>query len=282
MHEPDERHLSDEQLSAYLDGEEVQGPLGALDLEAHLAGCARCSDRIEALREVSTLVATPVEPVAPEVRAAAVAAAVHPGVDEIGVLERLARTKPARLRRQRFVAAGAVAAAVVLAVALPLGLSGHSSPTSVAARHGSERSRPTNSNPANSKSIASGSAVSPAGASAVAPTTTATLLDLGAVSSLKQVDQRLQEAGISGASPALGPLYRAEKSPAVSPGCVEDTRRAAHGGAFGPGVVASATYRGSRVLVMEFWATASAPPAGETVVALSAEDGCRLVARGTT
>jgi len=100
---------------------------------------------------------------------------------------------------------------------------------------------------------------------------------------LKQVDQRLREAGISGASPAVaGPLFRSQKSPTISPGCVEDTRRAAHGGAFGPGVVASATYRGGRVLVMEFWATASAPPTGGTVVALSAEDGCRLVARGST
>jgi hypothetical protein len=270
MHEPDERHLSDEQLSACLDGEEAQGPPDALDLEAHLASCARCRDRIEALRGVSILVATPVEPVAPEVRAVAVAAAVHPGVDEIGVLDRFARTKPARLRRQRFVVAGAVAAAVILAVALPLGLSGNGPPTSVAARHGLARSP-------------SGSANSPAGASAAAPATTATLLDLGAVSSLKQVDQRLREAGISGASPAVaGPLFRSQKSPTISPGCVEDTRRAAHGGAFGPGVVASATYRGGRVLVMEFWATASAPPTGGTVVALSAEDGCRLVARGST
>jgi hypothetical protein len=279
MHEPDGRHLSDEQLSAYLDEEEAQGPLDALDLEAHLASCARCSDRIGALREVGILVATPVEPVSPEVRAAAVAAAVHPGVDEAEVLERFAHTKPERLRQRRLVVAGALAAAaVILAVALPLTLSGNSSPTSVAARHGSARSSPTNG-----KKNASGSAIPSAGSSAVVPATTATLLDLGAVSSLEQVDRRLQEAGVSGASPAAAaPLFRAGERPAISRGCVEDTRRAAHGGAFGPGVVASATYRGSRVLVMEFWAMASAPPAGETVVALSAEDGCRLVARGTT
>jgi hypothetical protein len=276
MNERDESHLSDEQLSAYLDGEAGKGPVGAFDPEAHLTRCARCRTRLEALREVGVLVATPVVPVLPGLKARAVAAAVHARVDEREVLGHSARWPAVRLRRRPYVVVGAVAAtAVILAVALPLGLSGQSSPTSIAARHTPARSNATNGAP---------SAGTPAGSAAApeaSPTTTSTP-DLGVVSSLDQVEQRLESAKISNSSSANAAPSPGALEPSILPGCVEKTRRAAHGGAFGPGVVATATYKGSRAFVMEFWATASAPSAGKIVVALSAEDGCRLLARGST
>jgi len=64
--------------------------------------------------------------------------------------------------------------------------------------------------------------------------------------------------------------------------CVAGTRSAAHGGAHGPGLVATATYAGEQALVMEFWPTTSSPTAGQTVVAVSAKSGCKLLTRTTT
>ena len=63
-------HPDDEQLSAFLDGE-ADG-----DAAAHIAGCADCSARVEALRSVASAVAAPLPQVDPTERDAAIAIAL--------------------------------------------------------------------------------------------------------------------------------------------------------------------------------------------------------------
>ena len=63
-------HPDDEQLSAFLDGE-ADG-----DAAAHIAGCADCSARVEALRSVASAVAAPLPQVGPAARDAAIANAL--------------------------------------------------------------------------------------------------------------------------------------------------------------------------------------------------------------
>jgi hypothetical protein len=64
-----DRHPDDEALSAHLDGAEPE-------LRAHLDGCPACRARLEALRRVHALVATPVPPPPERQRSAAVAHAL--------------------------------------------------------------------------------------------------------------------------------------------------------------------------------------------------------------
>jgi anti-sigma factor RsiW len=260
-----ELHLSDERLSAYLDEVDDVAPPGAPELQPHLAQCARCNDRLAALRSAGRLVGAPVVRVAPEVRAQAVAAAVR-------AEREVERARKIRWYRRPQVLAGAAAAVVVLGlgVAVPLTLAGQSSSSPTAASR--IRNSPQRHASAGFAPAAKGSAAVSAGS----------VEDLGRVSSMKQVLSRLSEVVTPRFSKALaGPSYNAGATSTYA-SCVATTRAAARAGDYGPGIVASATYQGRASLVMEFWTTASAPPSGKTVVAVTTTNGCKLLARTTT
>ncbi len=125
-HDPRE-HLSDEQLSAQLDGELHPARPGEPDAGAgaHLAACASCRRRRAALADARALVGTPVVPVTPSVKAAAVAAALAGGLPE----ERIAGRPPAvtvlasrRPAPRLLVGAAAAVALLVVGVGVSLGL----------------------------------------------------------------------------------------------------------------------------------------------------------------
>jgi len=269
-----ELHLSDERLSAYLDEVDDVVPPGAPELQPHLARCARCSDRLVALRSASRMVGAPVPPVAPELKAHAVAAALRAARDDEGDLRRERDTKTVReIRRYRRprVLVGAAAAVLALGVAVPLALLGRSPSTPIAASH----------SPTSSQSRASaGSALAPGVSSGAS--TPAVVPDLGRVSSVAQVLSRLQGAKISNSSSAQARLSYNDETISMYARCVASTRRAARGGDYGPGIVASATYRGRVSLVMEFWPTTSKPGAGKSVVAVTGTKGGGLLARTKT
>ncbi|HZQ84249.1 MAG TPA: hypothetical protein VFA83_05405 [Acidimicrobiales bacterium] len=95
-------HPSDEDLSAYLDGE-------APEVAAHVDGCAACRARVERLRGAAAMVATPPPPPHPAARDAAIAAAV---------------ARPSRPSRRLVLLAAAAAVVVVAGIATPLLLQG--------------------------------------------------------------------------------------------------------------------------------------------------------------
>jgi len=99
---------------------------------------------------------------------------------------------------------------------------------------------------------------------------------------MQQVVARLDESKSATNSPEMAGLSAGEDNTSSQyRSCVATTRRAANGGQYGPGIVATAKYQGHATLVMEFWPTISPPPAGKAVVAVSTTDTCRLVGRTT-
>jgi hypothetical protein len=182
-------HLTDEQISAFIDGE------GADDAEL-LAQCETCRQRREQLEAARGLLRVPVTPVAPAVRAAAVAAALagaearnEPGSGGSEGGSAVCDLARPHRRRPSGELIGSVAAAVVvlgLAVAIPVGLShgGGSSPSASpsarAAPHGPEqKSLSTRANPTGAPSALS------------AGTATGHLPDLGSINSTTSLRRRL-------------------------------------------------------------------------------------------
>jgi hypothetical protein len=135
-------HLSDEQLSAHLDGEayEAGSATAASEetIENQIAGCDRCRHRLAVLAEAGALVRVPVVPVSPSVRAAAVEAALTeaaedgPGSDSTAGLTTL-RSSSAPRPTGVLVGAAAAVAVLVVGVGLALGLSHKGSPASTSA-----------------------------------------------------------------------------------------------------------------------------------------------------
>ncbi len=67
-------HLTDEQLSAHLDGEsDTDSDGSAAQFAEHLATCARCRRRLSEFDAVRNLVQTPVVPPSPNLRAESIA-----------------------------------------------------------------------------------------------------------------------------------------------------------------------------------------------------------------
>ena len=128
---------------------------------------------------------------------------------------------------------------------------------------------------------------SPLGSSAPGEQSPTSLPELGKVSSTEQVLARLREyeasksSSLSANSTSQFGIENEPATPSLSQ-CVASTRSASHAGAYGPGLVATATYRGHAAYVIEFWPTESAPPTGKGVVAVASEDGCHLLARFAT
>jgi len=149
-------HLTDEQLSAHLDGAENGAePLtdpgsGASVVREHLSTCDTCRARLANFEDVRELVRTPVPPVSSDTRAAAVADALREArVSAAAVDGQQAgreSTEPIRLRhrvRPR-VLAGAAAALVVAGSIGILAVTGLTSSTSSTS---SSRSTPTRTSP---------------------------------------------------------------------------------------------------------------------------------------
>ncbi|MGA2037545.1 MAG: hypothetical protein ABSH04_08195 [Acidimicrobiales bacterium] len=299
-------HPSDERLSAHLDGVEDVAPAGAPELEDHLARCGRCRDRLAALRSASHLVGLPVAPVSPELKAQAVAVALRAGSneDDLAVVEGESesssttpspdhdpsvpgvRAMPTRWYRRPQVLAGAAAAVVVLGVAVPLALSARSSSTSAVSSHAASSPSASSSTgqSAGTTQVPSGAGLS---AGPLEDREKAALPSLGRVSSVEQVVAQLNK--VETVEPSSGPSSGQSRSSFSSAEaaskfarCVATTRKAVRGGDYGPGIVATASYRGRAALVMEFWPQASSLAAGKSVVAVTTTNGCKLLARTTT
>ena len=303
-------HLSDELLSAHLDGAgagDGEGPADNAAVEAHLSTCPRCTARRAALGAVSELVRTPPAPVSAQRKAAAIAAVVARGRLEDASPSAYpaegAPTAPAyRLawyRRPSTLAGAAAAAVVVAALAVPLALGTQPAAKSSAAkdRH-SSLSAP--SAPPHRSATAQAPATVPPGLSTAVP-------DLGSVDSTAQL--RSDVAGVvnagsagaktpsasasvtpttpstpsNGANPSTPSPPPAKTSTVASSACVQSTRTAAQGGAYGPAVVATATYRGNAAVIMEFWPTPTAPvpnaaSGARGIIAVVSQSGCALLA----
>jgi hypothetical protein len=134
-------HLTDEQLSSHLDGVSARDPdeKVAPSIADHLATCAPCRRRLAALGAVRERMRTPVEPVAPEVRAASIASVLRAAEldpsgagarSEAGVAEpdEVHAAPIVMARRRPQVLVGAAAAVLVLAgaIGIPIALSGRS------------------------------------------------------------------------------------------------------------------------------------------------------------
>jgi len=134
-------HLTDEQLSSRLDRVSGFGPDGAGHGESeragqragqkgddHLVSCARCRARMAALEAVRDLVRTPVVPVAPDMRAASIAAVLRESEVPQAGAGRAEGPIPMKVRRRPQVLVGSAAAVLILAAAVgvPLALSGRS------------------------------------------------------------------------------------------------------------------------------------------------------------
>lgn len=305
-------HLTDEQLSSHLDG------VSARDLDEksapsradHLAACSTCRRRLAALGAVRDRMRTPVEPVAPEVRAASIAsvlrAAGHDRSGEgdrneagVGEPDGVPAAPIVMSRRRPQVLVGAAAAVLVLAAAIgiPLALSGGST------SGGSEASGP-----------ARASVSAPAGVNGTAGLSqhvTSAVSDLGTLESVgalrSRVDGLLPAASsaaptgqaATGAIPGASPPVPAASPTAPGPSgsgsqdlnnpfgvpqattsqfeqCLSSARRVA--GSASPArtvqLLATATFEGTPALVYVFQ-----PETGTDVrlAVVVARDGCKVL-----
>lgn len=287
-----DEHLTDERLSAHLDGVDDVAARGVPVLADHLASCGVCETRLASLRAVREMVGTPVTPVSAAARAAAVAAALaraqsdtSSGVAEPGWAVPL-RPGPGMVPwyRRPAIFVGAAAAVVALLVAISVALEGGSpaatSQKSVAAGPLTNRAAST-PNSSKSSSSSHGSSTGSTSAAPEAAPPPVVIPDLGSIGAASQLPSAV--AGVLSASPSaatgssVNGLSAASAAAPLST-CVASTRALARGGAYGPAVVAEATFQGTPALVMEFWPTATAPTAGQGVIAVASVSGCSLLA----
>ncbi len=120
-------HLDDEAIVALLDGETAGDE--RQDGEGHLELCADCRARRDELAGASALVATPVEPLADDLKNAMVFRAIMAGTAEetepapgAGQAAATAPVVPMKPRRKAFSGYGSAAAALVIVVGVGLGL----------------------------------------------------------------------------------------------------------------------------------------------------------------
>jgi hypothetical protein len=214
-------HLDDETLSAALDGDEQAAA-------AHLAACAACRERLDALRRAAAAVGAPVPPVPTLVRERHIAAALA----EAGT------AAPARHRRR--LVALAAAAALAAGVALPLALRDANPPDDLASRAAQAQKAPAER--------AQAETAPAAGAAA--------LVDLGPLDEASlpaAVSARLHRAA-AGAAPSEGGAA-ALAAPPLAPGDAERCAaavRAATPGLAPLALAAGATWKGSPALVLAF------------------------------
>jgi anti-sigma factor RsiW len=288
-------HLSDEQLSAHLDGEapEASSAASAESLEAQIAACEACRQRLTALSGVRDLLRLPVESVPPSVRAAAVETALAEGLADLQ--DRRSKTTgaavaPIRATRRAgpprvLVGAAAAVAVLVVAVGLSLGLAHSGTPSA------SSAARAPVPEPATS---------SPLGPTAASPSTG--LAALGSLASPETLIRRLAPllppAKVTSGSAASGPEAASNSDdfatgtrgapgisgtaavPAALSPCVAATQRASD--ASGTVIlVATAIYRQTPALVVVFQAVGTASTQNGRVAVVVARSGCRVLVRTT-
>jgi hypothetical protein len=119
-------HMTDDELSSTLDGvaDTDLDERVALSLGTHLAGCARCRERLAALEAVRELLHTPVPGLEPEARSASIsavlrAAGVADGGDALAPAAGGAATAPGGPARPRDRADGAAGGARDAPISLP-------------------------------------------------------------------------------------------------------------------------------------------------------------------
>ena len=288
-------HLSDEQLSAHLDGEwpeassSASASASAESLEAEIAACEACRRRLTELSEVRDLLRLPVEPVPPSVRAAAVQTAVSEGLAD-GISRRAAVTgaspPPPRMirpvRPQRvLVGAAAAVAVLVVAVGVSLGLAHSSTPTASSAARApvhepttSGSLKPTAATP--STGLASlGSVASPqALGRRLAPLLAGAKATSGSAASATEGTGNSDNFATG--SPGVHSAGAATVPAALSP-CVAAAQRASD--VSGTVILeATATYRQTPALVVVLQAvgTSSSP---ERIAVVVAQSGCRVLVR---
>jgi hypothetical protein len=293
------RHLNDEQLSAHLDGERPEGLSGAPEdaLETEIAACDPCRLRLAQLAEARALVRTPVVPVAPSMRAAAVEAAIAdglgdgagsgPGPDVVTLASRRPRGR---------LLSGAAAAVAVLAVVAAV---------SVAVAHGGPSSTPSAASAVRRGVAGHGAAKSSAqtpSASSTSSTATA-VASLGSVSSPEVLRQRLapdlaaaanQQDSISGTTATGATENQAQKNVSAVPSSGYADSKPAQGTAISCAatalraagaddtlvLVATATYRDTAALVVVAQGAKTSSTASQGRVAIVvAQSGCRVLAR---
>jgi hypothetical protein len=281
-------HPHDEQLSAYLDGEQRDEASDAAapgeTLPAHLAACVACRQRLDALGRARDLVRRPVPPVPSSVKEAAVAAALAEGL----ATGNGRRSAPAASRGRRWtrspglvVGAAAVAIlAVTIGVAVALSHGRSPTATSAAATHAPSRTGPTeNREPA---------ALAPTGAP-----------DLGSIGSVGVLRSRLTpllgsqkdsaaatgapgpSAGTQSTSSAVpsGGFTTAGSVPAGLATCAAAAQRVP-GAANTVALVATATYGRTPALVVVVQVTGTTTkPEPPLLVVVVARSGCRVLAR---
>jgi hypothetical protein len=287
-------HLSDEQLSAHLDGEPDETASAAtadghLDhsLEAQIAACDTCRQRLALLGEASALVRVPVVAVPPSVRAAAVEAALAQGTapdtgagPETPVVS-LATRRSSRPTRILAVAA-AVAAVLVVSATVPLALLRHPSPAPSAARSAAVHPAAGTSRPAAAPTFGPGGVRSLGSVASVA----ALKARLGPA--LSATANGLQYKSTATSSGALAPQSDSSAAttsrttvPPQFATCVAAAQASAAAGTSSTlALVATATYRHTPALVVVVRDTAdsSTGPSGQLAVVVARSD-CRVLER---
>jgi len=307
-------HLSDEQLSAHLDGEMGDGAPAAVPGQAatqaavhdaavsdsevgdEIAGCPTCRERLVALSRAQALVRLPVDPVLPSIRAAAVASALA----EASESESVSVSPPTDLsyraigeRRSPHIWTGAAAAAAILlvVVGVSLGLSHSRSAPSA-----SSASAPATTSPsASSTHSARLRAPTPFGVAKKGGVTdlgslpSVTALKAGvarALGSEKSADQSVSGSGAKATGKPSNSATAAPSSSALTtvPSMFSSCVMAAQSDAGGTGLlelVATATYARTPALVVVVDVTQSSSTAPGPVAVVVARSGCRVLARTT-
>jgi hypothetical protein len=291
-------HLSDEQLSAYLDGEpgdEASDASPDRTPDVEITGCDTCRHRLAALTAARDLVRQPVAPVSSTVRTAAVASALADGLGhEAGAgtgtvlpLKRPFRLSPALL--------GAAAAVLLVVVGVSLGISHRQNggPVASSAAPALRHSPPArgasvpDAAPAvalpDLGSIASTSALRSRVATALTPTTDQQKA-LGNGSDFESLPAPTA-AGVTGApanakSGTTNSATTAVSVPAATQTCVSAAERAA-GTTATPQLVATATYEHTPAFVVVVHTTSPSSTSGSTTAVVVARTGCRVLARTT-
>jgi hypothetical protein len=282
-------HLTDEQLSAHIDGESL-GPSspGVPATDDQISSCPQCRERLDALHRARALVRQPVASVSPAVKTAAVEAALTRAVsDPAGSPESAEVVTPLRrsARRSRLPAVTVAAAVVALAVVAGVAVTRSHAPSATSTASRAAAHAPTKRRgPADMPPRA---AASGAGA------------DLGSIGSLKALRTQLAPAfaagrynGEFGTSAGTSSTDQDQNLNTLSAGvpeaegvtqtsCLDQARQDA-GATRTLDLVATATYEGTPalVVVVERTGSSSDSHSGRLAVVV-AQSGCRLLAQTT-
>ena len=299
-------HLSDEQLSAFIDGRAPDESASAgPDVHASISSCAGCRRRLAALEEARDLVRLPVPAVPASAKHAAVRAALtDAGTSEVAGTETasvapMASARRASRRSRLSLGAAAAVVALALAAGIPAALSHSSSSPTSSAAHAIARPHRSAPSPAASEAPTAKGSNGTTSASATGATGATGVPDFGTISSPSSLRSRLAPAVKSGryngefsgaglsATPQndsvqAAPLAAPAGLPAPFAPCVAAARK--HAGQDHPvALVATITYDRTPALVVVV--TVAASPTGSAptthLAVVVARSGCRTLTTTT-